>query len=170
MSEDLIFKPLDKNDLKFISEVYNFFILNSTSTYHVKPLFEKDMSDYFMLNSDLVDGFIIVLNENKIGFCLLKPYNKKKEGYNFTYEITIYIKKNYQSKGIGKQAVMYLENLAKKRKIHIIIAGICTENDASIKLFERCGYQKCGFFKEVGYKFNRWLDNVYYQKVLDNQN
>jgi len=49
----------------------------------------------------------------------------------------------------------------------VLIAGICAENQASISLFEKFGYKKCGLFKEVGYKFDRYLDTIYYQKRLE---
>ncbi|MBN1215011.1 MAG: N-acetyltransferase [Candidatus Lokiarchaeota archaeon] len=166
MSSEIYFRPIENKDLKFISEVYNYFILKSTATYHIKILTEKEIRDYFMLFDPLIDGFIVSLGKEDAGFCLIKPYNKKKGGYFRTYEITIYIKNQYQKKGIGKKAIEYLEIIAKIKNIHVIIAGICTENISSIRLFERCGYIKCGFFKEVGYKFDRILDNVYYQKIF----
>ena len=46
--------------------------------------------------------------------------------------------------------------------------GIITaENESSVKLFERMGYEKCGHFKQVGEKFGRILDVVAYQKLLN---
>ncbi|MBY9006323.1 MAG: N-acetyltransferase [Candidatus Lokiarchaeota archaeon] len=166
MDDEINFKPKEKKDIAFITGIYNFFILKSTATYHIRQLSKNEMQDYFMLFDPLVDGFIISIVEKAIGFCLIKPYNKDKEGYNLTYEITIYIKNRFHHKGIGKKAIKYLENIAKIKNIHVIIAGICTENIVSTKFFESCGYSKCGIFKEVGYKFDRLLDNVYYQKIL----
>ncbi len=166
MFENISFKPVEKKNLEFISEVYNIYISNSTSTYHIKPLSKKEVEEYFMLDNNLVSAYIIDLKNKNIGFCLLKPYNKHKEGYDHTYEISIYLKKEFHKKGVGIKAVEFLEHIAKGRKMHAIIVGICTENIASNKLFEKCGYQKCGFFKEVGFKFNRWLDTIYYQKLL----
>jgi len=144
MCNEIYSRPIENKDLKFISEVYNFFILESTATYHIRVLSGKEDA----------------------GFCLIKPYNKKKGGYFRTNEIIIYIKNQYQKKGIGKKPIEYLENIAKIKNIHVIIAGICTENISSIRLFEKSRYVKCGFFREFGYKFDRILDNVYYQKIF----
>ncbi len=166
MCNEIYSRPIENKDLKFISEVYNFFILESTATYHIRVLSEKEIRDYFMLFDPRINGFIVSLGKEDAGFCLIKPYNKKKGGYFRTNEIIIYIKNQYQKKGIGKKPIEYLENIAKIKNIHVIIAGICTENISSIRLFEKSRYVKCGFFREFGYKFDRILDNVYYQKIF----
>jgi phosphinothricin acetyltransferase len=60
-----------------------------------------------------------------------------------------------------------LEPVAKNSEICVLIGIITGENKASIRLFEKCGYEKCAHFKKVGEKFNRLLDVVAYQKIID---
>jgi hypothetical protein len=50
---------------------------------------------------------------------------------------------------------------------HNIIAGITSDNEISIHMHEKAGFRKCGCFKEVGYKFDRWLDVVFYELLLE---
>jgi L-amino acid N-acyltransferase YncA len=59
-----------------------------------------------------------------------------------------------------------LETIAKNNDISILIGIIAGENNSSIGLFEKSGYEKCAHFKEVGEKFNKVLDVVAYQKIL----
>ena len=68
--------------------------------------------------------------------------------------------------GIGKQALAHLEIVAANRGLKNLVAGICSENTESIKLFERNGYLPVAHFKGIGYKFGRELDVVYLQKKL----
>ena len=63
-------------------------------------------------------------------------------------------------------AIRYIEEFAKKQKLHVLVATICGENEASIHLFAKNGYVKCAHYKEVGQKFGQLLDVVAYQKIL----
>ena len=112
-------------------------------------------------------GSYAIYDENKKvnGFCILSQFNKK-EGYNNTAEVTIYLKPESIGKGYGRRALKYLEKKASENDIHTLIAAITSKNVQSINLFESCGNQKCAHFKEVGYKFDEYLDDVYYQKII----
>ena len=55
---------------------------------------------------------------------------------------------------------------AKKREVRTLIAVIDSENIASIKFHEQFGFRLAGKLKNVGYKFGKWLDIVYYQLDL----
>jgi len=50
--------------------------------------------------------------------------------------------------------------------LHTIIAGIDSENPASLHLHEQLGFVEVGRCRQVGYKFDRWLDLLFYQLVL----
>jgi phosphinothricin acetyltransferase len=162
---DLTFEKVNNKHYKIISEIYNYYISNSTATYHVKPLKLKEVITHFQIKDKHSLSFVIKRNSAICGFCCLRPYSKK-EGYKFTCEISIYIKNDFVKKGIGSSALKFLEKIAKENNIHVIIAGICAENKGSIKLFRKNGYKECGHFKEVGFKFNRFLDNVYFEKII----
>ncbi|MBN1798599.1 MAG: N-acetyltransferase [Spirochaetales bacterium] len=160
------FEKINRTHYKPITEIYNYFIRHSTATYHIRELSEQDVIAHFEISSASTEGFIIRNNKHLAGFCLIRQYNKK-QGYKYTYEITIYLKPGHAKQGIGTKTIAFLEQIAREKKVHVLIAGICTENSASISLFEKSGYKKCGYFQEMGYKFNRFLDNVYFQKILD---
>ena len=79
----------------------------------------------------------------------------------------MYLKPEFTGKGIGKIAVDFLEKVAIKQ-IKVIIASISGENAASIKLFQKMGYDQCAHYKQVGEKFGRLQDIVDYEKILVN--
>lgn len=159
------FKKLTPKDYPAVTTLYNYYILNSSATYHIDTLSMDGVIEHFSLNTPDTYAYSIYLGKTFGGFCLLKRYSKKK-GYLFTFEITIYLKKEFTHQTIGAQALEHMEGIARSNNIETIVAAICAENSGSIKLFEKAGYMKCGFFKKMGYKFNRFLDNVYYQKLL----
>jgi phosphinothricin acetyltransferase len=80
--------------------------------------------------------------------------------------VTIYLKPEYTGKGVGSRALEFLEKVAVEKKFHVLLAIICGENEQSINLFMRRGFEKCGHYREVGRKFGRLLDVVSYQKII----
>lgn len=114
------------------------------------------------------NSFAIIDNDNGeiIGHCLICKF-KNREAYDICGEVTIYIEKSYLGRGIGKLALDFLEEEARRQKFHALVASISSENERSIRLFESKGYFKCAHFKEVGVKFGKILDLVYYEKILD---
>jgi phosphinothricin acetyltransferase len=89
-----------------------------------------------------------------------------REAYKFTVEHSVYANKNYIGKGIGNMLLTELIVLAKKQGLHTMIGVIDSENESSIAFHEKFGFEKAGFIKESGFKFNRWLHSVFMQKML----
>ena len=49
---------------------------------------------------------------------------------------------------------------------HVLIAGVDADNAASLRFHERLGFERVAHFREVGFKFGRWLDLVFLQRTL----
>jgi phosphinothricin acetyltransferase len=60
-----------------------------------------------------------------------------------------------------------LIDAAKEMGMHTIIAGIVADNEASLALHKQFGFVEVAHFKEVGYKFERWLDLKFLQLMLE---
>ena len=99
------------------------------------------------------------------GYCYLSPY-KKRQAYDRTAEITVYLKKEFTGRGIGRLALQRLEKEARPTFIKVLMGIITADNIQSIQLFIREGYEKCAHFKEVGEKFGKILDVVAFQKFI----
>ena len=103
--------------------------------------------------------------ENAADFAIFRQY-KKRQAYDRTAEISVYLKHGRTGKGIGNTALSHLEKVAQENGISVLIGIISGDNENSIKLFERYGYEKCGHFRQIGEKFNKILDIVSYQKII----
>lgn len=148
-----------------VLEIYNYYIENSTATFHIQPLTLEEMRRIVFFTDPRLKTYIALDRENLAGYCILGRY-KEREAYAITAEVTIYLHPKYTSRGIGSQALQFIEKLARENQFHSLLSGICGENSASIKLFEKNGYTRCAHYKEVGKKFGRLLDLVYYQKLI----
>lgn len=153
--------------LSELSEILNYYVLNSIVTFHKEPLTPEDMKGKVFFDHPYHKAFLIKEDEKIIGYCAVSQW-KKQEAYRHTAEINIYLQHDYMGKGIGSIALSHSEAFAKANDIHTLIAGLCSENIPSKRLFEKNGYELCAHFKQVGHKFGRVLDVVYLQKMLGN--
>jgi L-amino acid N-acyltransferase YncA len=162
----LSFQKAQENDLAAILEIYNFYIATTTATFDIGPIAESELCQRIFFDHAKYQTYLVHHGGDIAGFCFLTQF-KKKKAYDRTAEIGIYLKPDFTGQGIGKKTVAFLEQIAVKKQIKVLVASISGENTASIKLFQRLGYERCAYYKQVGEKFGRILDVVDYQKVLE---
>jgi phosphinothricin acetyltransferase len=158
-------EELREEQLQDILQIYNYYIENTTATFHAHEMSSDEMRELVFFNADKYQSFVLKENETILGYVSLKQYSKR-EAYDNTAEVTIYLRHDCIGKGVGSMAVRFIEEFAREKGIHALLAGICGENTDSIRLFERSGYVKCAHYREVGRKFGRILDVVAYEKLI----
>ena len=110
--------------------------------------------------------FVAVNDAGRVaGWSALNNYHDRR-GYQFTTENSVYVAADLRGKGIGKLLMRPLVDAARQRGLHAILAGIDAENEASIRLHASFGFVTVAHFKQVGFKFGRWLDVVYMELLL----
>jgi phosphinothricin acetyltransferase len=151
--------------LQSLAEILNYYVINTTVTFHTQVLSAEDMYAKVFFSDPIYGTFLIMEEKEIVGYCTLMQW-KKQQAYRHTAEVSIYLKPDFTAKGIGSHALNYLEKIAEQNDIRTLIAGCCAENTSSIKLFEKNKFVQCAYFKQVGFKFGRYLDTLYLQKVL----
>ncbi|MGQ1888853.1 GNAT family N-acetyltransferase [Thermophagus sp. OGC60D27] len=163
---EITFEKATLNDLVAIKEIYDYYITKTTATFHTHPISFEELREMIPFYDKKYPSFIIRVDEKTAGYCYLAPF-KKRQAYNRSAEATLYLKPQYCSKGIGYKAVTFLEETAKKLGIKVLLGTITGTNENSIRLFAKCGFEKCAHFKKVGQKFEELLDVVVYQKFIE---
>lgn len=163
-------RPATRADLPAILEIYNDAVLTTTATYDYEPRTMEHRIAWF--DDHERQGYSIFVAEKEgggiVGWSALNPYHTRI-GYRFTTENSIYVTAKERGNGIGKLLLAPLIDAARKRGLKAIIATIDAENEASIRLHARFGFEQVGHFKRVGFKFDRWLDVVYMELLLPDQ-
>ncbi|MBN1415617.1 MAG: N-acetyltransferase [Bacteroidales bacterium] len=159
------FIELTDTDLQTVKEIYEYYVENSTATFHTGKITVKEMQDLMYIRHPVYKSYLIRADGITCGYCYLAPY-KKRQAYNRTAEVTVYLKKEYTGHGIGKLALQRLEEVTRSAGIKVLIGIVTGDNIQSIHLFTRLGYEKCAHFREVGEKFGKILDVVAFQKIL----
>lgn len=161
------FEELKEEHLNAVLEIYNYYIINTSVTFHLHPLNTDELTKVVYLKDQKYKSFIIRYGEVICGYVVLGKH-KERPAYDVTAEVAVYLRHDYIQKGIGTLAVKFIEDVARQNKeIHSLIATVCSENKESIRLFEKCGYERCAYYREIGKKFGRYLDLVVYQKIIN---
>ena len=162
----IAFEKYEDRYLGDILDIYNWYVQNSTATWHYHTLGKEEMRDLVYSDNDRYGTFVIKRDDAVCGYVSIRQY-KTREAFNDTAEIGIYLREDACGQGIGRLAVAQIEAFAREKRFHVLISSISADNEGSVKLFENTGYIKCAHYREVGKKFGRILDNVVYQKILN---
>jgi L-amino acid N-acyltransferase YncA len=160
------FSPVQEAHLPALAEILNYYILNTTVTFHDELLSGDDMREKVFFPMSYHRAFTIFDRHSIIGYCAVTQW-KKQQAYRHAGEVNIYLAPECTGKGIGSHALNHLEKFAKANQINTLIAALCAENEPSLKLFEKNGYIRCAHFRNMGLKFGRILDTIYLQKFLN---
>ena len=161
----VIIRPAAESDVPAISEIYNYEILHGTATFDIEPKALEDRLQWFRETQH--PHCVIVADEGGevAGWGCLRPF-RAKAAYRFTAENSVYIHQERRGKGIGGLILARLVEMGRANGFHSIIAGIAEKNEASVRLHRRFGFVDVGTEREVGYKFERWLDVTWMQLML----
>lgn len=122
--------------------------------------------NYIPVGDPVYRSFIIETPEGApCGFCYFARF-KPREAFRISVELTLYLKPEFTGRGYGKQAILRLEEIIRQEGFSNIMALISGENEASIRLFEKCGFECCANIRQVAEKFGKKLDLKMYQKII----
>ena|SRR5688572_24636212 len=160
-------RPATRTDLPAILAIYNEAVLNTTASYDYEPRTLEHRVTWFETHEEQrLPIFVAVDAEARVaGWSSLSRYHDRK-GYQFTVENSVYVAAPLRGQGVGTLLLPPLIESAQALGLRAVIAAIDAENPASIRLHARFGFVQVGHFKQVGFKFGRWLDVIYMEKLL----
>ena len=158
-------REVTAKDIPYIREIYNFYVTNTIITFEYEPVSIEEMAQRIEeINTSL--PFLVYEGEEGVkGFAYASKW-KGRCAYQFSVEATVYIDKDTRGQGIGAALYTALLDDLRRRDFHAVIAGISLPNEPSRKLHEKFGFEKVAQFKEVGHKFDKWIDVGYWELIL----
>lgn len=157
-------RNVNSEDAAQIAEIYNYYIKNTHQTFETEPLSAEEMRERIGNISESYPYFVAEEDGEIYGYAFATQF-KMRQAYEFSAEVSIYVKNNAKQKGIGTQLYDRLFEELKETDIHAIIAGISLPNDGSVRFHEKLGFTKVAHFREVGYKLGRWVDVGYWELI-----
>jgi L-amino acid N-acyltransferase YncA len=162
---DLLLRPATVADLSDINAIYNHYVLASVCTYQTEPETSAAREAWFTAHGPPHPIRVAERNGAIIGWGSLSRF-RARAAYDRTVENSIYVHPEHHRQGIGAALLAEQIEMAAALGHHAIIAGIDAEQAASVALHARFGFQQVGYLVQVGFKFGRWLDVIYMQRML----
>lgn len=159
-------RPVSLDDAQRICEIYNYFIENTVITFEEKSLSPDLMSERIKAISESFPYLVYESQGRLIGYAYAARF-RPREAYRYTAELSIYVDNDCQRQGAGSALMEALLEELRRRNFHSATGIIALPNEKSVRLHERFGFIKTGHIKEVGFKFNKWIDVGYWQLPLD---
>jgi L-amino acid N-acyltransferase YncA len=161
-------RPATRADLPDILAIYNDAVLTTTASYDYEPSTLEARAAWFDAHEQEDMPVFVAVDETGeiVGWSSLSSF-RPRWGYRFTVEDSVYVAADRRGQGIGRLLMAPVVAAARERGKHSILAVIDAASDASIRLHAAFGFQQVGYLREVGYKFDRWLDLVFMQLLLD---
>ena len=171
-SADMVVRLATERDLPAISDIYNYYVKTSTATFQTEAETVSDRQKWFEDHDPDVHPVVVCCSSDDdgkiVGWASLSSWNKR-QAYDRTTEVSVYVHKDHHRKGIGKSLMVFMVEKARQLGYHVLLGVACTESVGSVKLQEQLGFERVGCFRQVGYKFDRWLDVAYYQLFLNKE-
>ena len=157
-------RPATAVDLEGAAAIYDEQVRTGISTFDLEPP-PVSYWEHHLESDEPGDHFLVAdVGDEIIGFAYSSTY-RPRPGYRLTRETSVYLSEGARGQGLGRR--MYDELLERVRGdgIHVALALVALPNPASIALHEACGFEHLGTMREVGRKFDRWLDTAWFQKT-----
>lgn len=153
-------------DAPALAAIYNHYVVHTIITFEEEPVPDAEMAQRIadVLAANL-PWFVWEEGGRVLGYAYAGKW-KSRCAYRYSVEASIYLDKTATGRGLGRKLYEALIVALRERKIHSIIGGIALPNPASVGISERLGFQKIGHFKEVGWKFEKWIDVGYWELIL----
>jgi phosphinothricin acetyltransferase len=146
--------------------IYNLEVTTETSTFDLVPRTLEEQVAWLQARSGAFSAIVAVDPEDRVvGFASLSPY-KERAAYRTTVEDSVYVARDRVGQGIGRLLLDHMIDVARASGFHAVMARIEAGGTASRALHASCGFELVGIEREVGRKFNRWLDVAVMQLVL----
>jgi L-amino acid N-acyltransferase len=151
-----------------ILAIFNEAIANSTAIYEYAPLKPDYMEKWF--DAKAQGRFPVIGLENDVGdLAGFASYGKFRDrpAYKYTVEHSVYVDTRFRGQQLGRRLLEAVIDAAGRQNYHVLVGGIDAANTVSIRLHEKLGFTHCGTVRQSGFKFGRWLDLAWYQRILE---
>jgi L-amino acid N-acyltransferase len=156
-------------DLEGLTAIYNEVIANSTAVYACDPVTVADRRAWWQARC--AAGYPVLVAADAAGVAGFASFGDFRAwpGYRFTVEHSVHVRADVRGRGVGSALVQALLPRAAACGKHMMIGGVDAANSASIRFHERLGFTRTALLREVGFKFERWLDLVFLQRRVDDR-
>lgn len=160
-------RPASDGDAPYIAAIYNAYVTETSISFKEEPVSAHEILTRMREIRKVSLPYLVLENaESAVVGCAYASKWKGRCAYRFSVETSIYLAESAVSQGFGAQLYRALLDRLKAAQVHLAIAGAALPNEASVALHKKLGFENVARFKEVGFKFEKWVNVGYWQLVL----
>jgi phosphinothricin acetyltransferase len=160
---NIITRNAAAHDSGALARIYNHYIRETVITFEEQEVIPAEMADRVAKVVQLDLPWLVAEIEGAVvGYAYATRW-RERSAYRFSVESTVYLDPTHTGRGIGTRLYQDLLTALSKTSVRAVIGGIALPNAASVALHENLGFTKVAQFKDVGFKFGRWIDVAYWQ-------
>ena len=158
----MIIREATQDDAPAIADIYNHYVRTSIATFEETEISAAAIAARI---EEISASYPYLVASDDKGICGYAYANKWQErsAYRHTVISTIYLKPDLCGRGLG--TALYGALMERLKPYHAIVGGISLPNVPSVGLHEKLGFKKVAHFEQVGFKFGKWIDVGYWEKV-----
>jgi L-amino acid N-acyltransferase len=156
-----------RGDVGAITDIYNEAVRHTTASWDLEPVSLQSRLDWY--DTKIAGNWPVLVAEEAgavVGWASFSQF-RDKPGYRHSVEHSLYVRQDHQGRGVGSRLLTALVVEARRRGLHTMVGGVSGDNPGSIAFHEKHGFAVVARFPQVGRKFDRWLDLVFLQLLLD---
>jgi L-amino acid N-acyltransferase YncA len=163
---DYTLRAFTWSDVPATTRIYKHYVDHTAITFDTEAPDEAGIAEKYAGLLKLGHPLIIAERAGAVVGYAYASYYRPRAAYRFTCEDSIYLDPTETGRGLGK--LMLTELLAQSKAFGFkqMLAVITGDTANSIGIHEKFGFERVGYYKAVGYKFDRWHDIVHLQKAL----
>ena len=162
-------RPAAESDLPAITALYGSEVEGGTATFETTPPSLAEMTQRFTAVQRHALPWLVAETDGRFaGYAYASPF-RARPAYRYGVEISIYIEPHARRRGVGRALLEALIAGTRDRGLRHLIGAISDSDtsEASIALHRAVGFRDAGVYRQVGWKFERWLDVTLMQLDLD---
>jgi L-amino acid N-acyltransferase YncA len=165
VSRPISIRPAITEDCSAINDIYNHYVRSDTCTYQIEPDTLALREAWLAQHGGAHPVLLAEQDGQVVAWGALSKFHPRL-GYRFSVEDSVYVRPDCLRRGLGRALLGELLRLAREAGHHTVIALISAEKSGSIALHEQFGFTRAAHLREVGYKFDTWLDVAFLQLML----
>ena len=162
-------RDAEARDLPAITALYAREVEGGTATFETTPPDLEEMSRRFAsVRRHALPWLVAELDGAFAGYAYASPF-RPRPAYRFGVEVSIYVQDHARRRGVGRALLEALITRTRDRGLRHIIGAVSDSDTsaASIALHRSLGFRDAGVYRQVGWKFGRWLDVTLMQLDMD---
>lgn len=155
------------DDLPRLTEIYNHYVTQTPITFDVEPFTVEDRRAWFDEHPAVGPHRLLVAIDDGVvaGYATSSSFRQKR-AYETSVETSVYCAPEATGRRLGAALYERLFHVLKTEDVHRAYAGVALPNDASVSLHGRFDFRQIGIYQEVGCKFGRYWDVMWFEKRL----